>query len=76
MPCDAGHAFSGSKGLYPTDFFGPSLFGIAFYFDQLLATPGAFTRHDDQMIEWNGGPFDPTALDHEAIGRRLRDSKR
>lgn len=37
---------------------------------------GPYSYHEHaQMLEWNGGPFDPTALDHEAIGRRLRDIK-
>lgn len=42
-------------------------------FLHVMADP-THPEHED-LLEWNGGPFDPAALDLEAIDRRLRSIK-
>lgn len=54
----------------------PEDVGGPYSYPELLEAIAASAHHEHaQILEWNGGPFDPTALDHETIGRRLRDIK-
>jgi hypothetical protein len=60
----------GANACPPEDVGGPYTYPD---FLDALADP-AHPEHD-QMLEWNGGPFDPAAVDHEAVDRRLLDIK-
>jgi hypothetical protein len=68
--CPAPMCIGGANACPPEDVGGPYSYPE---FLEAIANP-SHPEHDE-LLEWNGGPFDPAALDHNAIDRRLKSIK-
>lgn len=68
--CPVPMCIGGANACPPEDVGGP--YGYADFLEA-IADP-AHSEHD-RMLEWNGGPFDPAALDHDLINKRLQSIK-